>query len=144
MLVCVMLLKLILFSLLYKWLIYQAFDWIGEKFYLFSFFTPFVLKKYLFTVACNFPISKKKNNLNRITQIFYIFDSKLYFVFSCQANKSQCNVVYLNCMGVRDSMDIYDKLYTEITGKTCVKKGASQRELSRKMEKFLCQSKISK
>lgn len=60
-----------------------------------------------------------------------------------KANKSQCNVVYLNCMGVRDSMDIYDKLYTEITGKTCVKKGASQRELSRKMEKFLCQSKIS-
>lgn len=143
MLVCVMLLKLILFSLLYKWLIYQAFDWIVENF---TFFTLLYLKNICsYWLAIFFILKKKKkHNLNRITQIFYIFDIVNFILSSCQANQSQCNVVYLNCMGVRDSMDIYAKLYTEITGKTCVKKGASQRELSRKMEKFLNQSKISK
>lgn len=43
------------------------------KFYLFY---TFVLEKYLFILACNFFYlkKKKKHNLNRITQIFYIFD----------------------------------------------------------------------
>lgn len=60
-----------------------------------------------------------------------------------KANQCDCSVVYLNCMGVKDSMDIYAKLYMEITGKQSVKNGASQRELCRKMEKFVCQSKIA-